>query len=61
MTIAERHNFILDQLKDRGYVKVTELADALAVSLVTIRKDLKILEARGLLYRSHGSDSIRKV
>ncbi|MEO0583800.1 MAG: DeoR family transcriptional regulator, partial [Bacteroidota bacterium] len=60
MTIAERHAYILNQLNEKGYVRVADLADALSVSLVTIRKDLKILESRQLLFRSHGSASIRK-
>lgn len=59
MTIAERHKYILEQLKEVGTVKVIELAEQMKVSLVTIRKDLKVLEDRGTLYRSHGSASLR--
>jgi len=55
--IAKRHRFILDQLKKEGYVKVQELSQSLGVSEVTIRKDLKELENRKMLYRSHGSAS----
>lgn len=33
---------------------MTDLSDRLSVSAVTIRKDLKALEQRGLLYRTHG-------
>ncbi|TVP50665.1 MAG: DeoR/GlpR transcriptional regulator [Mongoliibacter sp.] len=55
MTIAERHKYILDELNKNGFVGVAELSKELDVTVVTIRKDLKILEDKGLLYRSHGS------
>ncbi len=56
-TIAERHNAILELIKSKGYVKVKELSEMLGVSEVTIRKDLKRLENKKLLYRTHGSAS----
>lgn len=55
MTIAERHKYILEELSKNGFVSVAELSKDLDVTMVTIRKDLKILEDKGLLYRSHGS------
>ncbi len=55
--IAQRHKTILNELEKDGYVKVHELSELLGVSEVTIRKDLKELERRKLLYRSHGSAS----
>ncbi|PSL01995.1 DeoR/GlpR family DNA-binding transcription regulator [Cecembia rubra] len=55
MTIAERHKYILEELNKSGFVSVAELSKGLDVTMVTIRKDLKILEDKGLLYRSHGS------
>jgi DeoR family transcriptional regulator of aga operon len=55
MTIAERHKYILDDLKTAGFVTVSDLAHRMEVTMVTIRKDLKNLEDKGLLYRSHGS------
>ncbi|MFP4555225.1 MAG: DeoR/GlpR family DNA-binding transcription regulator [Bacteroidales bacterium] len=57
-SIAKRHQFILTKLKDQGFVNVNDLSEELNVSLVTIRKDLKILESRNLLHRSHGSASL---
>lgn len=54
-TIAQRHNYILEQLRKHQYVKVSQIAEELDVTTVTIRKDLKILEERNLLYRTHGS------
>lgn len=54
INIAERHHFILHKLKEEGQVLVPDLCKALDVSSVTIRKDLKFLEDKGLLYRMHG-------
>lgn len=54
LNIVDRHKRILDKLEADGYVKVNELSEEFNVSLVTIRKDLKLLEERNLLFRSHG-------
>ena len=56
-SIAERHKFIRESLERNGYVKVQEIADSLGVTGATIRKDLRILESQGVLYRTHGSAS----
>lgn len=55
--IAQRHKYILDQLKKEGFVKVQDLSENLDVSEVTIRKDLRLLESKKLLIRNHGSAS----
>lgn len=55
--IAQRHKVILNELEREGFVRVQELSERLGVSEVTIRKDLKELESRKLLLRSHGSAS----
>lgn len=57
ISIAERHKFILENLKKDGFIKVADMAKALDVTSVTIRKDLKYLEEKKLLYRTHGSAS----
>lgn len=54
MTVAERHEIILNELKENGKVNVQHLSNDLEVSEVTIRKDLRILEEKGLLFRTHG-------
>lgn len=54
LSIAERHKFILDSLYKNGFVSITDVADTLKVSKVTIRKDIKDLEAKGVLYKLHG-------
>ncbi|MFT3993743.1 MAG: DeoR/GlpR family DNA-binding transcription regulator [Dysgonomonas sp.] len=53
--VSERHKIIIEELKRTGYVRVKELSEKLNVSEVTIRKDLKKLENRKMLYRNHGS------
>ncbi|PQB03281.1 transcriptional regulator [Polaribacter filamentus] len=54
LNIAERHKLILKKLKKNGFVEVIDLSQEFGVSLVTIRKDLKALEEKKLLFRSHG-------
>ena len=55
LSVAERHKYILDHLNKYGFVRITDVANELGVTKVTIRKDVKILEAKGLLYKVHGS------
>lgn len=54
MNIAERHKEILDILEKEGHVNVNDLSNRFGISSVTIRKDLKLLEEKNLLFRSHG-------
>jgi len=54
LNIVERHKLILDKLEKDGFINVNELSMEFQVSAVTIRKDLKLLEERKLLFRSHG-------
>lgn len=54
LNIAERHKLILKKLEENGFVEVSDLSQEFGVSLVTIRKDLKALEEKNLLFRSHG-------
>ncbi len=58
MSITERHQLILKELKERGHVSIQELTDLIKVSGVTIRKDLKLLEDKNLLFRTRGGGSI---
>lgn len=50
----ERLEKILQLVSQHGKIEVNQLSDELAVSKVTIRKDLDKLEAKGLLRREHG-------
>jgi len=56
-----RHTKILDVLSKRSKAEVTALAELMGVSQVTIRKDLDILEDRGLVRREHGYASLNTV
>lgn len=58
VTSTERHQFILNKLQNEGFTQVTHLCKELKVSSVTIRKDLKMLEDRHLLFRTHGGASL---
>lgn len=50
----ERQEQIAQMVADLGRVRVADLAAQFAVSPVTIRKDLLVLEAEGRLVRTHG-------
>jgi DeoR family transcriptional regulator, aga operon transcriptional repressor len=50
----ERQAKILELLEEHGKVEVPDLSRRLSASEVTIRKDLKELDGRGLLRRAHG-------
>src|SRR5690606_26768545 len=58
MNIAERHQFILNKIQQEGHINVVDLCQELDVSSVTIRKDLKLLEDKNLLYRIHGGATV---
>ncbi|MDK2907471.1 MAG: DeoR family transcriptional regulator, fructose operon transcriptional repressor [Petrotoga sp.] len=54
MLRIERLEKILQELKKNGYVKINSLAEKLKVSPMTIRRDLNILEKKGIVYKTHG-------
>ncbi|MEC3878401.1 DeoR/GlpR family DNA-binding transcription regulator [Parapedobacter sp. 10938] len=56
--ITKRHQFILERLKDKGQITIPELIDQTKVSGVTIRKDLKFLEDKGLIFITRGGASL---
>jgi DeoR/GlpR family transcriptional regulator of sugar metabolism len=45
---------LMEMLTRNGFLSVAESAERMAVSSMTIRRDLEILEARGVLTRTHG-------
>lgn len=49
-----RHTKLLEIVNDNKRIEVAKLAEILKVSQVTIRKDLDVLEEKGLLSREHG-------
>jgi DeoR family transcriptional regulator of aga operon len=50
----QRFHAILTGLQESSTVAVDELSERLGVSVVTIRRDLDLLEQQGLLRRTHG-------
>lgn len=58
INIAERHQFILSKIQKEGHLTVLDLCKELDVSSVTIRKDLKLLEEKNLLFRTHGGATL---
>ncbi|MER6240878.1 substrate-binding domain-containing protein [Streptomyces clavifer] len=54
MHAEERHQAILGRLRERGTLRVTEFAEELQVSPVTVRRDIETLADRGLVARVHG-------
>lgn len=54
MILRERQNRIISALQTDGAASVRELAEALAVSESTIRRDLELLDRNGELTRTYG-------
>lgn len=54
MFVEERHQKILELLRESGKVSVEALSGEFGVSAPTIRADLGVLEQRRLLRRTHG-------
>lgn len=51
---SQRRSRILECLKAEGAVRVSKLADELAVAEETVRRDLRQLDREGVLTRTHG-------
>ena len=54
MRQQDRLGLILERLSQKSSVDVAELADELAVSQASVRRDLQLLESQQLLTRTHG-------
>jgi DeoR family glycerol-3-phosphate regulon repressor len=54
MTPNPRQSLLLDEVRTRGSMSVEALAERLAVTLQTVRRDVKLLADAGLLARFHG-------
>jgi len=55
----QRHDVILAEVRRRGAVRVSELANLLGVSDMTIRRDLEMLDETGLVTKVHGGATLR--
>ena len=54
MLAGQRQQLILEEVRRSGAVRVSELTDRLAVSDMTIRRDLDVLASAGLVAKVHG-------
>lgn len=54
MFIEERHQEILKMLSEKGRISVTEIQEKFNISVDSARRDLRILEEKLLLKRTHG-------
>ena len=54
MTSYERRQSLMDLLRKQPGLRVPELAEALSISVGTVRNDLNALEQEGRLTRVHG-------
>jgi len=59
MLAAERHSHILEELTQRGVVRIAKLATTFDVSEMTIRRDLEQLADAGLLNKVHGGATVK--
>jgi len=54
MLAGQRQKLILDEVRRRGAVRVSELTELLGVSDMTVRRDLDVLAGTGLVDKVHG-------
>lgn len=54
MYIEERHQAILDWLKENGSISTSDIQKKFMVGYESAKRDLRILEEKGLLKRTHG-------
>ncbi len=50
----QRQALILEQVREHGAVRVADLVTSLGVSDMTVRRDLELLQERGLIEKVHG-------
>ncbi len=53
--VDQRHEKVLELVRERGSLRVAELAEELGMSAVTLRRDVEALAAQGLVERLHGA------
>ena len=59
MLAGQRQQLIVEEIRRRGAVRVSELTELLAVSDMTIRRDLDLLASSGLVDKVHGGATAR--
>ncbi|HEX5588698.1 MAG TPA: DeoR/GlpR family DNA-binding transcription regulator [Candidatus Limnocylindrales bacterium] len=58
MLARQRQTYILERVREDGAVRVADLARDLAVSDMTVRRDLELLHQQGLLEKVHGGATV---
>ena len=58
MLAGQRQQLIVEEIRRRGAVRVSELTELLAVSDMTIRRDLDVLASSGLVDKVHGGATV---
>lgn len=56
--VSKRQQLILQELKENGTVKVDDLSKKLGVSPITIRRDLQLFEANGIVEKFYGGATL---
>jgi DeoR/GlpR family transcriptional regulator of sugar metabolism len=59
MLAGQRQKLIADEIRLRGAMRVSELTELLGVSDMTVRRDLDVLAAEGLVDKVHGGATAR--
>jgi DeoR/GlpR family transcriptional regulator of sugar metabolism len=59
MLAGQRQKLILEEVRRHGAVRVSELTELLEVSDMTVRRDLDVLAASGLVDKVHGGATAR--
>lgn len=54
MLTEERYSIIVEQVKQKKSVTLTELCELLGASESTVRRDLNSLDEKGLIKKVHG-------
>ena len=54
MTVAQRRKAIMELLKTKGFIKITDISSEFDVSTETARRDLDFLQGQQLVHRTHG-------
>ena len=60
MLARQRQAFILERVREDGAVRVADLVRELGVSDMTVRRDLEVLDDRGLLEKVHGGATVAR-
>ena len=59
MKVSERLEIIIEEVQEKGQVKVADLSGRLGCSEVTIRNDIRRLDQQGVLKKTYGG-AVRK-